>query len=91
MRVALGAGCREIVGLVLWSVLRVTAIGIAGGIVGALLLGGVLTSQFSAVQPADAVAIACVAASLVIVSFLAGLCPALRATRVDPLTALRQK
>jgi ABC-type antimicrobial peptide transport system permease subunit len=59
--------------------------------VGALLLGVVLTSQFSAVQPADTAAIACVAASLVVVTLLAGLRPALRATRVDPLTALRQE
>jgi ABC-type antimicrobial peptide transport system permease subunit len=56
--------------------------------VGALLL---VTSQFSAVQPADTAAIAGVAASLVVVALLAGLRLALRATRVDPLTAVRQE
>jgi len=91
VRVALGAGRREIVGLVLWSVLRITAVGIAVGIAGSLLLGRVLTSQFNAVQPNDAVAIAGVAASLLAVALLAGLRPALRATRVDPFAALRQE
>ena len=91
VRVALGAARSQILGLVLASALRVTAAGIAIGICGSLLLGRVLTSQFNAIRPNDASAIAAVAAMLTVVAVLASLRPAIRATAVDPLTALRQE
>jgi putative ABC transport system permease protein len=91
LRVALGASRRQIVELVLWSAMRVTAAGIIAGIVGALLLGSVLTSQFNAAAPNDAVVITCVAGSLAVIAMLASLRPAMRATGIDPLVALRQE
>jgi predicted permease len=91
VRVALGASRGQIIGLVLFSVLRVTAIGIAIGVGGTLLLGRVLTSQFNAVRPNDAIVIAAVAALLAAVAILASLRPAIRATAIDPLAALRQE
>ena len=91
VRVALGASRGQIIGLVLFSVLRVTAIGIAIGVGGTLLLARVLTSQFTAVRPNDAIVIAAVAALLAAVAILASLRPAIRATAIDPLAALRQE
>jgi ABC-type antimicrobial peptide transport system permease subunit len=91
IRVALGAARRQIIGFVLFSVLRVTGIGIAAGIGGSLLLGRVLTSQFNAARPNDAAVIAGVAAVLLAVAVLASLPPAIRATAIDPLRALRQE
>jgi hypothetical protein len=74
---------------VLSSVLRVTAIGIAAGIPGVLLVGRVLRTQFNAVPPNDAGAIAAVAVLVAAVAVLASLRPAIRAT-IDPLMALRR-
>jgi putative ABC transport system permease protein len=91
VRVALGASRGQIVRLVLSSVLRVTAIGVTAGIAGALLVGRVLRSQFNAVQPNDAGAIAAVAVLVAAVAVLASLRPAIRATAIDPLMALRQE
>jgi putative ABC transport system permease protein len=91
VRVALGASRGQLIGLVLFSVLRVTAMGIAIGVGGKLLLGRVLTSQFNAVRPNDAIVIAAVAALLSAVAILASLRPAIRATAIDPLAALRQE
>jgi putative ABC transport system permease protein len=91
VRVALGASRSQIVGLVLLSVLRVTGIGIAAGIGGALLMGRVLISQFNAARPNDAAAIAGVAVLLAAVAVLASLRPAMRATMIDPVAALRQE
>jgi ABC-type antimicrobial peptide transport system permease subunit len=77
--------------MVLRSVLRVTAIGLTVGVAGVFMLSRVLSSQFNAVRPNDPLPIAVAAAALAIVAMLAGLRPALRATSVDPLTALRQE
>lgn len=91
VRVALGASRGQIVRLVLVSVLRVTAIGIGIGIAGALLMGPVLASQFGTLRSNDAASIAAVAAAVVAIAVLASLRPAMRATAVDPLAALRQE
>ena len=91
VRVALGASRGQIIGLVLFSVFRVTAIGIAVGVGGTLLLGRVLTSQFNAARPNDAIVIAAVAALLAAVAILASSRPAIRARAIDPLAAQRQE
>ena len=91
VRMALGAEWRQIVGLVLHSVLRVTGIGISAGVAVSLLIARVLNTQFNAARPNDVVTVAGAAAFLAAVAFTASLRPAIRATRVDPLQALRQE
>jgi len=91
VRVALGAGRRDIVALVLGSVLRVTSMGIAAGTAASLLLGRLLTSQFNAVQPNDGALVGGIAGSLLVLAAVSGLWPAIRATGADPLTALRRQ
>ena len=55
----------------------------------ALAFGSVLKSQLYAVSPGDAATLVAVAAVALAVALLASLTPALRATRISPLTALR--
>ena len=89
IRVALGATSREILGLVLFGALKPVLGGLAIGLVAALgvtrLLGGLLYG----VSTTDPVTFISLPVLLGLVAFLAGLFPALRATRVDPLVALR--
>jgi len=69
--------------------MKPTLIGVALGMVGALALGRVLSSMIYRVRPADPVTFLAVALLLAAVALLASLIPAYRATKVDPLVALR--
>jgi predicted lysophospholipase L1 biosynthesis ABC-type transport system permease subunit len=64
-------------------------VGIVLGVAGAALVTRYLSSLLFGVQPIDAITIAAVGLGLVLVALVASLIPARRATRVDPLTALR--
>ena len=89
VRMALGASSGSVVQLVLGHALRLTGAGIAIGIAGAAILGPYLASLLFGIGPRDAVTFACVALGLVAIAVAAGYVPARRATRVDPLVALR--
>jgi putative ABC transport system permease protein len=89
VRMALGAQARHVLGLVLGQSLRLTLGGLALGLCGALALTRVLESLLYGVKPTDPVAFAAAAALLGVVSLLACLLPARRATKVDPLLSLR--
>jgi predicted permease len=89
LRIALGARPASVLQLVVGHSLRLSAIGIAIGVAGALLLAPAIESQLYGVKPRDAATLAIVALSLLTVAILASYLPARRATRVDPLTALR--
>src|SRR5437870_8824375 len=89
MRMALGAGARDIIRLVLSRGLRLTIAGIAIGGVAALLLTRLMGNLLYKVSPRDPVAFGLALIILLAVALLACFLPARRATRVDPAQALR--
>jgi putative ABC transport system permease protein len=91
IRLALGAGTSSVRFLVLRHGLAMTCIGILLGLLGALALTRVLVSQLFGVSPTDPIILAATVATLAAVSGLACLVPAVRATRVDPVAALRSE
>ena len=76
-------------GLVLGQGLRLAAIGLVLGTVAALATGRLIASLLFAISPADPVTIGAVVLTIAAIATGACLIPALRATRVDPITSLR--
>src|SRR5215475_13337083 len=89
MRMALGAGARDILRLVLSRGLRLTIAGIALGGVAALLLTRLMGNLLYKVSPRDPAAFGLALIILLAVALLACFLPARRATRIDPVHALR--
>jgi putative ABC transport system permease protein len=89
IRMALGAQRREALRLVLWQGLRLSAIGIVAGGAGALAATRLLGKMLYGVSPRDPVTLVSVAALMVAVALAASYIPARRATRVEPMVALR--
>jgi putative ABC transport system permease protein len=89
IRMALGANRSEVLTHVVGRGLHLTIIGVAAGIVGALALTRFLSSLLYVVKPTDPLTFIAVPLVLVSVAALASYIPARRATKVDPLTALR--
>jgi predicted permease len=89
IRMSLGATRSSVLWMVMRSCLWLVAAGIAGGIALSLVLSKLLTSLLFGVPPRDPVAIVAAAVVLTIVAALAGYIPARRASRVDPIIALR--
>jgi putative ABC transport system permease protein len=89
IRMALGARVGDVLRLVFRQGLALTSIGVAIGMVLAFALTRLMTSLLFGVTPTDAFTFAIVAAALIVVALAACLIPARRATRVDPLVALR--
>jgi predicted permease len=90
VRMSLGAELGDVRRLVLGETLRLSAGGVAAGLVGALLLGRFIEAQLFGVPATDPLTLAAVAALLLGVALLAGGVPARRAARVDPTAALRR-
>jgi predicted permease len=91
IRMALGAMPREIQHLVVGEGLLLGAIGLALGIAGALALTRFLSNLLYGVTPSDPLTFISVSILLLGVAFLASLIPARRASRIDPLVALRDE
>ncbi len=89
VRVALGAATRDVLGLVLREGVRLAALGMAIGFVAALLLTRVMRSMLFGVGATDPPTFVATALLLLAVAALASWIPARRATRVDPIEALR--
>ena len=89
VRMALGAQPLTVLSLVLRQEMGACLIGIAAGIVGAVLLSSLLESLLFGVAARDMVTLAMASLVLLAVTALACFIPARRATRVDPVTALR--
>jgi putative ABC transport system permease protein len=89
VRMALGARPSSVVGLVVRQGMGPVVLGLAVGFVAALALSRLLTKMLFGVSPHDPRTFVVVAVVLMAVALLASYLPARRATRVDPLTALR--
>jgi predicted permease len=89
IRMALGAQGRDILWIVGRETLLLMAVGVTIGLPAAVAAGRGLQSILFALQPSDPVTIACAAATLVGVGAFAAFLPARRATKVDPMVALR--
>lgn len=89
VRLALGAKPGSVVWLVMREVLTLLAIGLVVGIPSAMALGRYVVSQLYGIQATDPMIAGVTLAVLVAVASLAGLIPARRAARIDPILALR--
>jgi putative ABC transport system permease protein len=89
IRMALGAQVSDVLKLVLKQGMMLVVIGEAVGLVGALMLARLIRGLLFGVTPNDAMTFVIVAAVLGIVALLACYFPARRATKVDPIEALR--
>ncbi|MGD0363019.1 MAG: ABC transporter permease [Bryobacteraceae bacterium] len=89
VRMALGAQPGEVLWLVLGQGMRLAAAGAAIGLVVSLIAGRLLRNQLFHVSPFDPLTFALVAAVMIGAALLASYIPARRATRVDPMVALR--
>jgi predicted permease len=91
VRIALGAGRRNILRMVVSQGVQLAAAGIALGLVGALALTRVMATLLFGVSATDAVTFSAVPGFLAVVAILASYLPAHRATKVDPMIALREE
>ena len=89
IRIALGARASTILGMILRQAMLPVAAGLAAGLLIALAAGRLLAGMLFGVRPVDPLTIAAVTVTLSLVAAAASLIPAFRATRVDPLTAVR--
>ena len=89
IRAALGATRADVLRLVLWDGLKPVGLGLALGLAGAFVLRRTLDRLVYGVTTSDPVTFVALPVLLAIVAGVASLIPALRAARVDPMTALR--
>jgi predicted lysophospholipase L1 biosynthesis ABC-type transport system permease subunit len=89
IRMALGAGGGRVVSEIVATMLPAVGIGLAAGLAGALALTRLLGSLLYEIRPSDPLTLAGTITALMIVAFLSSYLPARRASRVDPMTALR--
>ncbi len=89
VRMALGAQARDIISMVLRRCVTLALAGVVPGIALAYAAGRSMQALLAGVKPADALTLTCVIGLSVVMTVLGGLAPALRAVRVDPISALR--
>ena len=87
----MGALPRQVLGVVIGRGMLLAGIGVAAGLTGALALTRMLAQLLYGVAPTDALTLAGVTVLLLLVALAACVVPARRATRVDPMIALRNE
>lgn len=88
---ALGARSRDVLSQVLRDALAMVAVGLGFGLLGAFALTRVMKSLLFEVSPLDPLALTAGCVAMILIGVLAGLLPASRAARVDPVTTLRDE
>jgi ABC-type antimicrobial peptide transport system permease subunit len=91
IRIALGAQRGRVLGLVIAQGLKLAAIGVAIGLLGAWGATRLMNALLFGVTPTDSLTLTMVVLTLGVVAFFACYVPARRATKVDPLVALREE
>ena len=91
IRLALGARRRAVIALVLRDGLTFPIVGLIVGVLGALAAGGVLRASLFGIEPVDAGVLTATPVVMLLAAVAACLVPARRATRVDPLEAMRSE
>ena len=91
VRMALGANARDCMWLVLRQCLGMVLVGVVLGAAAAFAAGRLLGSLVPGVQPTEPLTFAVMISVLVVAALLASFAPAYRASRVDPMSALRQE
>jgi predicted permease len=89
IRMALGAGQRRVIRMILGETLLLVAAGLLVGVPAALACGRLVASKLFGLKPSDPASLAIASAVMILVALLAAWIPARRASRVDPLIALR--
>jgi predicted permease len=89
IRIALGAQTRDVLKLIIANGMALTLIGIASGLAGAFALTRLMSSLLFGVSATDTITFLSVSVGLMLVALLACYIPARRATKIDPLVALR--
>lgn len=91
IRMALGAQKNDILGLIMKQSLLFILIGVAAGLVGALILTGTISSMLYGVQPTDLTTFVLSPLLLLVIGLVASYIPARRALRVEPIIALKEE
>jgi predicted permease len=91
LRMALGAGTKDLIRLVMSRGLVLTATGVAIGVLAAIMLTRLMSNMLYKVSPRDPIAFGLALVVIAIASLAACFLPAWRATRIDPVQALREQ
>ncbi|HXV62204.1 MAG TPA: ABC transporter permease [Vicinamibacteria bacterium] len=89
IRISLGAESRDVVGMLMGSGMRLVVLGGVLGLAASLAIAPALSSLLFAVEPVDLVAFTVMPVVLLVVALLSAYLPARRASRIDPIRALR--
>jgi putative ABC transport system permease protein len=91
VRMALGAGTVDVVRMVLWMGLQLVVLGVVVGLLASFAVTRVIANQLWEVSPNDPLALGAAVAVVALAGLAACYFPARRATKVDPLVALRRE